>query len=62
MLKPFTVADQLYDKEALVNHREHIIQLRDAYLAGGDMTWAVILSHNIGILAEVIKEMPDGPE
>lgn len=59
MLKPFEAGGQLYDKEALTEMRENIIQLRDAYLKGGDFTWSVILSHQVAILAHVIKEMED---
>jgi hypothetical protein len=60
-LKPFEVAGQLYDGEAIDSLRENIIILRDSALKNDDMQWAVILSHTVGVLAKVKEEL-DGPQ
>lgn len=58
-LKPFEAGGQLYDKAALEDHRVLMIALRDAALEQGNMTYSVFLSHNVAILAHIIKEMDD---
>lgn len=58
---PFMAAEQLYGREELESLRDQIIELRDAALNQGHMTWAVILSHNIAVLAVIAKETDIGP-
>ncbi len=49
----FEVAGVIYDEAAINAHRDLVIQMRDHALNQGAMDWAVLLSHNIGILAHV---------
>lgn len=44
------VAGVIYDAPKVREHRELIIQMRDAALEQNAMDWAVALSHNIGLL------------
>lgn len=59
MLKPFTVADQLWDRTSLTDLRNNMIQLRDKALEEAQMLWAIILSHNVAVLAHLIENMED---
>lgn len=56
-MKVWEFGGQRWDKEALTSQRESIIQLRDAALTAGMMDWAVIISHEVAILAHVIEEL-----
>ena len=56
-MKRLVVADQTYGPTELRDLSGLIVELRDRALANGKMTWAVILSHTIGVLNTLADEI-----
>lgn len=56
-VKPFNAAGAHYTALEVGYHRQNVIQMRDAALQGGNFAVAVLLSHNVAILAHLIEEM-----
>lgn len=59
-MKSFELNDTRWDAEAVREHRESIIELRDAALEAGAMDWALILSVTIGLLHHLGLELTKG--
>lgn len=57
MARSITIGDQPFDGEAVLKHRELIIELRDEALRQQDATWSIILSMTAGLLYELAKEL-----
>jgi hypothetical protein len=55
-MKTLKAAEMNYGPDEVEDLRSSIIKLRGEALTQGDFKWAVILSHNIALLAAV-KEM-----
>lgn len=56
-MKPFEVGGVLYSRSELMWLREELIKLRDQALDKSDMTGSVLLTHTIGVLSTVAKEL-----
>ena len=62
IVKPFEAGGELYDVETLRAHRDIMIQLRNKAIETGQMEWAVMLSHNVAIMAHFILLMSPDPD
>lgn len=53
----FEVAGQDYNRKEALELRDVLIELRDHALKGGQMDWAVHLSHAVGLWACMINHI-----